>query len=363
MVTKALSDESMSDFPLVSVIVPVYNMERYLAETLESVLKSDYPNFEVIVVDDGSEDNSRAIAEEFVAKDHRVKLISQPNGGVSSARNNGIKSAKGEFILPVDSDNLISKDYIRKAALVLIENPKVKVVSCQVDFFGERVGREKTAPFSLRALCRHNMIDNCAMYRKKDWIESGGYCEELKGREDWDFWLSLFERGGDFIRLPIVGLYYRYRSDSKRIATRKWKREFVDIVNIRHKPLLYSILGGKLHYRRKQSFFRNKIKSWFYPQQVYAVNTDPLSLKIVYAANEKDKEKYFYLNKINKEISDTIVYYVFEDKQFHLPWSKIRKSRARNLFDSSNMKHLGYYEEQVSFFKLKSYLVIKDNEN
>lgn len=363
MVTKTSSEESMSDFPLVSVIVPVYNMERYLAETLESILRSDYPNFEVIVIDDGSEDNSRAIAEDFVGKDHRVRLFSQANRGVSSARNNGIRQSKGEFILPVDADNIISKDYISEAVKVLKDNPNVKVVSCEAEFIGEKSGRWKFRPFRLDVICRDNIIDNCALYRKVDWLKVGGYCEELKGREDWDFWLSLFEWGGDFVRLPFVGLYYRYRSDSKRIATRKLKKKIIDILNIRHKPLFYLQLGGKLHYNRTHSRLMNTIKSWFQPHSVYFNTSDPSLIKMVYAANEKDKEKYRLFNKVDEEISNKITYHTFEEKRFHIPGSKIRKSRARNLFDLSDKMHLGYYEEQVSFFTLKSYLVIKDNEN
>ena len=109
----------------VSVIIPVYNMELYLAETLESVLKSDYPNFEVIVIDDESTDKSLSIAEHYKNKDTRISIFSQPNKGASSARNNAIKKANGRYILPVDADNLISDNYISEAAKVLDENPSV----------------------------------------------------------------------------------------------------------------------------------------------------------------------------------------------------------------------------------------------
>ena len=83
-----------SDCKLVSVIIPVYNMDRFVQETLDSVLASDYPNFEVIVVDDGSTDNSNAILQEYERKDSRIHLFSQPNRGVSSARNKALEEAK-----------------------------------------------------------------------------------------------------------------------------------------------------------------------------------------------------------------------------------------------------------------------------
>ena len=97
----------MENSPLVSVIVPVYNMEQYLGETLDSVLASDYPSFEVVVMDDGSKDASLEIAKEYARKDPRVKVHTQPNAGACAARNHAITLAGGELILPVDADNTI----------------------------------------------------------------------------------------------------------------------------------------------------------------------------------------------------------------------------------------------------------------
>ena len=89
----------------VSVIIPVYNMEQYLAEAIDSVLSSNYPNFEIIVMDDGSTDDSLSIAESYAEQDHRILVYTQPNGGASSARNNAIKKSHGLYIL---TDNIIS---------------------------------------------------------------------------------------------------------------------------------------------------------------------------------------------------------------------------------------------------------------
>ena len=93
--------------PLVSVIVPLYNAAPYIGEALESIVASTYRPLEVIVMDDGSTDDSLSVAEAF-AKDHpEVRVLSQPNAGASSARNNAIRRSKGTYILPVDADNRI----------------------------------------------------------------------------------------------------------------------------------------------------------------------------------------------------------------------------------------------------------------
>ena len=162
------------DYPLVSVVVPVYNMQLFLAETLDSVLKSTYPNFEVLLVDDGSTDSSADICAQYAKADNRVRFIQQHNGGASLARNTGIRNAAGIYILPVDADNLIAADYIEKCVAILEKNPQVKIVSCEAEFFGGKTGRWKLPEFSLKLLARRNLMVNSAMYRKADWEKAGG---------------------------------------------------------------------------------------------------------------------------------------------------------------------------------------------
>ncbi|OJZ13240.1 glycosyltransferase [Sphingobacterium sp. 40-24] len=97
---------------LVSVIVPVYNVELYLVDCLESICKQSYRNLEIIVVNDGSIDNSLHICYEFARKDSRIQVIDKPNGGLSDARNSGLTVCKGEYICFIDSDDVIHKDFV-----------------------------------------------------------------------------------------------------------------------------------------------------------------------------------------------------------------------------------------------------------
>ena len=97
---------------MISVIIPVYNVEKYLSQCLESVLAQTYNDFEVVLVDDGSPDSSGAICEEYACKDSRVRVIHQKNAGVSGARNTGIEKAKGEWLTFIDSDDFVATDYL-----------------------------------------------------------------------------------------------------------------------------------------------------------------------------------------------------------------------------------------------------------
>ena len=108
--------------PLVSVIVPVYNVEKYLEECCDSILNQTYKNLEIILIDDGSDDNSPKICDSYKEKDSRVKVIHQKNSGVSSARNNGIKNSCGDFIIFADSDDKLEKNMCEKAVEALSQN-------------------------------------------------------------------------------------------------------------------------------------------------------------------------------------------------------------------------------------------------
>lgn len=104
--------ENSNSSVLVSIIVPVYNVELYLVDCLESICRQSYKNLEIIVVNDGSIDNSLPICYEFAQKDSRIQVINKPNGGLSDARNSGLKVCKGEYLCFIDSDDVIHQDFV-----------------------------------------------------------------------------------------------------------------------------------------------------------------------------------------------------------------------------------------------------------
>ena len=108
--------------PKISVIVPVYNVEKYLRKCIESILNQTFREFELILVDDGSTDSSGKICDEYALKDSRIKVIHKENGGASSARNAGLDVAKGEYIGFVDSDDWIEMDMYGELYRLIKEN-------------------------------------------------------------------------------------------------------------------------------------------------------------------------------------------------------------------------------------------------
>ena len=248
--------------PLVSVIVPIYNAAPFLKETLDSIIASTYRPIEIVMVDDGSQDNSLSIAQDYCANYPECRVIAQTNQGVSVARNNAIRHAKGMYILPVDADDKIADTFIQKAVDVIDNNDDIRVVGCRCWMFGAINKEWKLPEFSHALLARKNMIPATALYRKADWERCGGYCEEEIYREDWDFWLSMMELGGTFYKLNEILFYYRISTDSRRMLAKGRKKLIVDAINSRHPAYMQKYLGGPLHYHRSWSrvinFFRSE---------------------------------------------------------------------------------------------------------
>ena len=199
----------------VSVIVPCYNQGVYLSETLESVLKQSYDNWECIIVNDGSTDNTETIANTFLQKDKRFKYVYQQNAGLSAARNIGVKNSSGEYILPLDSDDLIHSDYMKLALKAFEDNPNLKIVYSKAALFGVRKGEWILPEYSMERMLGRNCIFCSAFYRREDYNTTNGYNSNMKyGFEDWDFWLSLLENGGDVFQIPQILFFYRIRKKS-----------------------------------------------------------------------------------------------------------------------------------------------------
>ncbi len=247
--------------PLVSVIVPIYNDAPYLQETLDSIMASTYRPIEVVMVDDGSKDNSLHIAQDFCAHHPECVVIAQENQGVSVARNNAIRTAKGKYILPVDADDTIANTFIQKAVEVIEKRNDIRVVGCRCWMFGAVDKEWKLPEFSHSLLARKNMIPTTALYRKADWERCGGYCEEEIYREDWDFWLSMMELGGTFYKLDEILFNYRISTGSRRVHAKGKKRLIVDAINRRHPAYMQKYLGGPLHYHRSWSRLLNLFRS------------------------------------------------------------------------------------------------------
>ncbi len=155
---------------LVTIVVPCYKQAHFLKDSLQSVLEQTYTNWECIIVNDGSPDNTESIAEKWSALDSRFKYIKKDNGGLSSARNAGIAISKGEYILPLDADDVLHQDYLAFLVPELNGNQSLAIVSCNSRFFKKRIDNIiyelEPQGESFRSLLYVNQLIATSLYRR-----------------------------------------------------------------------------------------------------------------------------------------------------------------------------------------------------
>ena len=206
------------NIPKVSIVIPSYNLGQFLEETIISVERQTYKNWELIIVDDGSTDKTTISYLERLKKDKPfVMLIQQKNQGVEIARNNGIKKSLAEYIICLDSDDKLQPTYIEKCLKILEEDKKKELgfVTTWVREFGDRDNLWKTGDFNIPNLLICNIINTASMFRKEAWEISEGYnSSSPRGYEDWDFWISIVSRGYKWATIHEELFLYRIREGS-----------------------------------------------------------------------------------------------------------------------------------------------------
>ena len=239
----------------VSIIIPVYNVKpQYIKEAIDSALKQTYKNIEIIVVNDGST-NEETVKYLETIDNPLIKVIHQENVGLSETRNIAIRNSSGEYILPLDADDIIAPTYVEKAFNVIESNPKIGIVYCEAEFFGTRTGKWELPEYKFPDILMHNCIFCSALFKKSDWEKTGGYKPEMKyGLEDHEFWLSLIELGVEVYRIPEILFFYRQNqvSRSTEIDDKKMKYLMLQLYNFHKK--MYDKNDKYLIFNFKNSF-------------------------------------------------------------------------------------------------------------
>ncbi len=224
--------------PVVSIIIPCYNQGRYLAETLDSVIHQTFTLWEAIIVNDGSTDNSEQIALSYAEQDKRFQYICQENSGVSVARNNAARYAKGKYLLPLDGDDKIGADYLAKAVEYLERHPECKVFYCKGEKFDGETGPVEAYYTDYKSMLLYNSLFNSMVFRTLDFEKIGGYDEEFReGWEDWDFSIRLLADGGEVFQSPDVMFFYRFHNqvqESRTVEADKIADKLMDAIYVKH---------------------------------------------------------------------------------------------------------------------------------
>ena len=186
--------------PLISIIVPVYNGKKYIEKTVETFIAQTYENFELLLINDGSTDDSLLIIEGLAKKDKRIRVLDKPNGGIAHARNFGINLSQGEFVAFCDQDDFWLPTKLEKQ-VPLLEQSKVGLVySWAMKEFTHPVNNRITVEKHngrnqvFKSLVLENLIPTCSVIVRKSLLEQVGFFDEQKdlmGVDDWNLWLRL----------------------------------------------------------------------------------------------------------------------------------------------------------------------------
>lgn len=201
---------------LISVIVPVYNVEEFVKKCLDSLVRQSYKNLEIIVIDDGSTDNSGRICDEFAEKEKNVKVFHRKNGGLSDARNFGIKKAGGEIIAFVDSDDFVDEEYIGVMYGKMVQKD-VDVVVCGYNFVKPKKDVLSGKNAVIKLLTEHGNIDIVAwnkLYRKSLFADNEIWFPKGKKHEDTLTTYKVLSKARKVVYLDEVLYFYNERPGS-----------------------------------------------------------------------------------------------------------------------------------------------------
>jgi len=202
--------------PLLSIVIPYYNMGNYVLETLESIHNSQYPYKEIIIVNDGSDEQKSIDILPLAEKKYGCKIINTPNKGLAEARNTGAKNSQGRYLAFLDPDDKIAPGYYSKAIGVLEKFRNVYGAGCFVKYFEKRSSYWITSSPQPPYILAHNSINSSALIYKRDAFLKAGLNDKKVdyGLEDYESVISMISQGYNMVVLPEVLFYYRVRKNS-----------------------------------------------------------------------------------------------------------------------------------------------------
>lgn len=213
--------------PEVTILMPAYNAGKYIWDAIDSVLNQTFTNFQLLIINDGSTDQTISVIEQF--DDHRLSVIHQTNKGIAAALNNGLREAKGRFIARFDADDICLPQRLEKQVSFLKNNTDYVITGCDAEYISE--SGEHLFNFKCSAHSHESIIDRLyfycpfihsgVMYRKQAVLDCGGYCEDAHTFEDYLLWVQLATKG-KYYNIPEQLIKVRFNPNSITIDE-KWR--------------------------------------------------------------------------------------------------------------------------------------------
>lgn len=205
--------------PLISIVTPYYNAEKFIEETYISIMNQTFPYWEWIIVNDGStNENTDKVLSELSSRDNRIRVLNKENGGPAKARYYGVQNAKADIIFTIDADDLIVNTMLECGYFTLLTNPEATWAYTPIVTFGDN-NYLYTPKFETELEKKENVVSVASFIRKQDFLDVTQYNEIPKEvHEDWFMWLTFLSKGKKPIRMNFLGFWYR-RLDSGRLGS------------------------------------------------------------------------------------------------------------------------------------------------
>lgn len=262
----------MQNKPLISIVIPCYNDAQYIEQAVFSALNQTYSNKEVIVVDDGSNAETKTVLKKLAPR--ITKLITQENQGQSTARNVGIREAKGAYILVLDSDDYFEPTFCKKALVQFLQDKEINIVISHANriFQNHITDVFKPNGGQIEDFLLNNCAMGSAMFKKLDWEKTNGYDEKMRnGFEDWEFYIRLIKNEGRAYVIPEPLFNYRLRKDSTTNKANLIKYKLLNYICNKHRELYLT------HFDRFIPYLLAKIES----EEIEKIkNTNRIEFKI-----------------------------------------------------------------------------------
>jgi Glycosyl transferase family 2 len=225
----------------VAIVIPCYKQAHFLPATVASVCAQTYTDLEIVIVDDGSPDDTAAVAERLITAfpERDIRLVRQRNQGLAASRNNGIATTSAEYALVLDSDDLIAPTFVEDCVRVLDARLDLSIAYGQQRYFGEENHFTQMPEYDFVLMTRRNLFPCTALYRRRAFDEVGGYNERMTSYEDWDFWLGCGERGHFGVFLAHAVFCYR-KSNASMLAEARGRDTQLKAQIVLNHPLLFS---------------------------------------------------------------------------------------------------------------------------
>jgi hypothetical protein len=226
VVARVLKPQPIGPKPKVSIILTCYNYGHFLPQSLDCALGQTWDNLEVVLVDDGSTDNTPEIAADYAARypDRLVYLRQENSGQPAIARNNGVAMSTGELILCLDADDLIEPPMVEECVGWLRKHPDASIVYSCAHNFGARDDIHVSQDYNFATLILKNHMPYCSLYKREVWENLGGYRTNVRGCEDWDFWIAAGGLGYFATMIPRV--FFHYRNHGEGLYAQEVKPNF-----------------------------------------------------------------------------------------------------------------------------------------